>query len=64
MAETIQDAVKSNKQEHGRHGPNLRNDPAYLVTRKKENYGTRANNTKIKKTINTYRNQNDEHNGE
>ena len=60
MAETIQDAVKFIEQGHVRVGPNLINDPAYLVTRNMEDYVTWVDNSKIKKTLLRYRNQIDD----
>ena len=60
MAETIQDAVKFIEQGHVRVGPNLINDPAYLVTRNMEDYVTWMYNSKIKKTLLRYRNQIDD----
>ncbi|CAI1732433.1 hypothetical protein SEUBUCD646_0O03140 [Saccharomyces eubayanus] len=60
MAETIQDAVKFIEQGHVRVGPNLINDPAYLVTRNMEDYVTWVDNSKIKKTVLRYRNQIDD----
>ncbi|CAI4039523.1 hypothetical protein SMKI_08G1910 [Saccharomyces mikatae IFO 1815] len=60
MAETIQDAVKFIEQGHVRVGPNLINDPAYLVTRNMEDYVTWVDNSKIKKTLLRYRNKIDD----
>ncbi|QHS73784.1 snoRNA-binding rRNA-processing protein IMP3 [Saccharomyces paradoxus] len=60
MAESIQDAVKFIEQGHVRVGPNLINDPAYLVTRNMEDYVTWVDNSKIKKTLLRYRNQIDD----
>lgn len=62
MAETIQDAVKFIEQGHVRVGPNLINDPAFLVTRNMEDYVTWTDNSKIKKTLLKYRNQIDDFN--
>lgn len=60
MAESIQDAVKFIEQGHVRVGPNLINDPAYLVTRNMEDYVTWVDNSKIKKTLLRYRNKIDD----
>lgn len=60
MAETIKDATEFIEQGHIRVGPNLINDPAYLVTRNMEDYVTWVDNSKIKKTVLKYRNEIDD----
>ncbi|KAL6943220.1 Small subunit (SSU) processome component [Hanseniaspora osmophila] len=62
MAQTITDAVKFIEQGHVRVGPNLINDPAFLVTRNLEDYVTWTDNSKIKKTVLRYRNAIDDFN--
>lgn len=60
MAETVRDGVKFIEQGHVRVGPNLINDPAYLVTRNMEDYVTWVDNSKIKQTLLKYRNKIDD----
>ncbi|CAI8500323.1 unnamed protein product [Hanseniaspora opuntiae] len=60
MAETIFDAVKFIEQGHVKVGHNLINDPSYLITRSLEDYVTWTDNSKIKKVIQKYRNEQDD----
>lgn len=60
MAETIFDAVKFIEQGHVKVGHNLINDPSYLITRSLEDYVTWTDNSKIKKVIKKYRNEQDD----
>lgn len=60
MAETIFDAVKFIEQGHVKVGHNLINDPSYLITRTLEDYVTWSDNSKIKRTIQKYRNEQDD----
>lgn len=60
MAETISAAVKLVEQGHVRVGPEIVTDPAYLVTRSREDYLTWVDSSKIKRTIMSYRNELDD----
>ncbi|KAK7202495.1 hypothetical protein BZA70DRAFT_307859 [Myxozyma melibiosi] len=61
MAETISAAVKLVEQGHVRVGPEVVTDPAYLVTRNREDYLTWVDSSKIKRTILAYRNELDDY---
>jgi U3 small nucleolar ribonucleoprotein protein IMP3 len=54
MAQTMQAAVKFVEQGHVRVGPELVNDPAYLVTRRLEDYVTWTDVSAIKKQVLDY----------
>ncbi|PVU86966.1 hypothetical protein BB559_006294 [Furculomyces boomerangus] len=54
MVENIPEAVKFVKQGHVRVGPEVVNDPAFLVTRNMEDFVTWVDNSKIKQKILKY----------
>ena len=54
MAQTLQAAVKFVEQGHVRVGPERINDPAFLVTRKLEDYVTWTDTSAIRKQIQDY----------
>ena len=54
MAQTLQAAVKFVEQGHVRVGPELVTDPAYLVTRRLEDYVTWTDVSAIKKQVLDY----------
>ncbi|KAK9461870.1 uncharacterized protein V1516DRAFT_673199 [Lipomyces oligophaga] len=60
MAENLTAAVKLVEQGHVRVGPEVITDPAYLVTRSREDYLTWVDSSKIKRTIMSYRNELDD----
>lgn len=57
MVETIKEAVKLIEQGHVRVGTELIKDPAFLVTRKLEDYVTWVNSSKIKQHVLEYNGQ-------
>lgn len=61
MAQSVQDATKFVEQGHVRIGPQVVTDPAYLVTRKMEDYLTWVDSSKIRKNIMRYRNEIDDY---
>ncbi|KAJ3932157.1 MAG: hypothetical protein NXY57DRAFT_1004296 [Lentinula lateritia] len=54
MAETVSAATKFIEQGHVRVGPDAITDPAYLVTRRMEDFVTWVDTSKLKRTIMTY----------
>lgn len=60
MAPTVSEATKFVEQGHVRVGPELVNDPAFLVTRNMEDFVTWVDSSKIKRTILKYRNEIDD----
>lgn len=60
MAPTIRDATMFVEQGHVRVGPQIITDPAFLVTRKMEDYLTWVDESKIKRNIAKYRQELDD----
>eukprot|EP00055_Hartaetosiga_balthica_P000865 m.137631 g.137631 ORF g.137631 m.137631 type:complete len:181 (-) comp12051_c0_seq1:220-762(-) len=54
MAQTVKEAVRLVEQGHVRVGPTTITDPAYLVTRQREDFVTWVDNSKIKRHVSTY----------
>lgn len=61
MAETLKEAVTFIEQGHIRVGPNVVNDPAYLVSRSLEDFVTWVDSSKIKRTIMKYNDKLDDY---
>lgn len=60
MAPNVPEATKFVEQGHVRVGPQMINDPAFLVTKNMEDFVTWVDSSKIKKTILKYRNELDD----
>lgn len=54
MAQTIKEAVQFIEQGHVRVGPQTVTDPAFLVTRKMEDFVTWVDTSKIKRAVSKY----------
>ncbi|THV00585.1 alpha-L RNA-binding motif-containing protein [Dendrothele bispora CBS 962.96] len=61
MAETVSAAVKFIEQGHVRVGPDTITDPAYLVTRRMEDFVTWVDTSKLKRTIMSYNDELDDY---
>ncbi|KAK7471189.1 U3 small nucleolar ribonucleoprotein imp3 [Stygiomarasmius scandens] len=61
MAETVSAAAKFIEQGHVRVGPDTITDPAYLVTRRMEDFVTWVDTSKLKRTIMTYNDELDDY---
>lgn len=61
MAQTVADATKLIEQGHVRIGPQVITDPAFLVSRKMEDFLTWVDSSKIRKNILKYRNEIDDY---
>ncbi|KAJ3811275.1 hypothetical protein EV368DRAFT_71150 [Lentinula lateritia] len=61
MAETVSAATKFIEQGHVRVGPDAITDPAYLVTRRMEDFVTWVDTSKLKRAIMTYNDELDDY---
>ena len=61
MSETVREAVGLVEQGHVRVGPQVVTDPAFLVTRKMEDYLTWVDTSKIKRTVTKYNDKLDDY---
>lgn len=61
MAQTVADATTFIEQGHVRIGPQVITDPAFLVTKKMEDFLTWVDSSKIRKNILKYRNEIDDY---
>jgi U3 small nucleolar ribonucleoprotein protein IMP3 len=60
MADSPKDATRFIEQGHVRVGPDTVTDPAFLVSRNMEDFVTWADSSKIKRSIQTYKNKVDD----
>jgi U3 small nucleolar ribonucleoprotein protein IMP3 len=61
MSESLREAITFIEQGHVRVGPEVVTDPAFLVTRAFEDFVTWVDSSKIKATIQTYKDQRDDY---
>ena len=60
MSESVSQAVRLVEQGHVRVGPDMINDPAFLVTRSLEDFVTWVDTSKVKRAIATYNDELDD----